>query len=477
MRRFSWLSLVLLVLLPLQGAPAAQCNPLITPGTFSLTGNMNEGRAAHTATVLVGGRVLVTGGSSGVSDLSSAESYDPSTGTFTEIGSMTTPRDSHRATLLEDGRVLITGGFDTGVPLASAELFDPATSTFSPTGDMTVPRAWHTATRLENGEVLVTGGLNYQNGNINVLSSAEIYDPSIGSFSPIANMTTERTQHTATLLANGQVLIAGGYTTAGQGSSLSSAELYDPVANSFTPIADMTVARCLHTATLLNNGQVLLAGGFDFRDGQGEATASAELYNPAPVSFRSTGQMHDERYLHTATLLDNGQVLVAGGTGQSAELYKNSTKKFSATGSMERERRAHTAVLLNDGRVLVAGGFGNTYDTPITAELYLPIGGSISVQPNRITFPLLHLNSPALTRKIQLVNLGSTVLIGEVVSLAAPFLVAQGGGWFKLPGGHKHIVSIQFTPNELGRSQTQLVITSSDPRHPQVKITIIGSVK
>jgi len=476
MRGYSSLSLGLLVLLALQGIPAAQSNPVIFPGTFSSTGNMNEGRAGHTATVLLSGQVLVAGGSDGSESLSTAEAYDPSSGTFTEIGSMTTARDSQTATLLEDGRVLITGGFNTNVPLASAELFDPGTSTFSPTGDMGVPRAWHAATLLKNGEVLVTGGLNYQNGNIAVLSSAEIYDPAIGSFSPVGDMTTERTQHTATLLAGGQVLIAGGFTTANQGNSLSSAEIYEPVAKSFTPIANMAVARCDHTATLLKNGQVLLAGGFDFHNGQGQATASAELYYPGSKSFRLTGPMHDKRYLQTATLLDNGRVLISGGTVQSAELYKNSTKKFTTTGSMETERRAHTATLLNDGRVLVAGGFGNFYDTPVTAELYLPIGGSISVQPKRIAFLPLHLNSSALTRKIRLTNLGSKVLILGVAGLAAPFLVAQGGGWFKLARGQKHGVSIQFTPNELGRSETQLVITTSDPKHPQVKITIIGSV-
>lgn len=248
--------------------------------TFVATGSMAQPRSMHTATLLRDGRVLVVGGadfSDGFNNLATAEIYDPLTGKFTGTGSMAQGRADHTATLLADGRVLITGGFGGGtLPLASAEIYDPATGKFTPTGSLTVARMNHTATLLAGGTVLITGGADSMS---NVVSSAEIYDPASGTFHAIASMTTAREWHTATTLGDDRVLIVGG---AEGGSSvgisvLATAEIYDPSTGKFTATGTMKTARYSHTATLLNTGQVVVAGGVGMN--------SLEVYWPDTGKF------------------------------------------------------------------------------------------------------------------------------------------------------------------------------------------------
>ncbi len=358
-----------------------------TPTTqAALTGPLGDGRQIHTATPLDDGCVLFVGGYAlGDGALASAALYDPKTNAFSPTGSLATARGLHTATRLLDGRVLIAGGGPTawnnnGVFLTSAELYDPTTGTFSPTGSMATPREGHTATLLTDGRVLIAGGSD-QNGH--AVISAELYDPTTGTFSPTGSMAAARGFHTATLLADGRVLIAGGAPAAwNSASGLTSVEIYNPTTGTFSPTGSMAEARAFHAAALLADGRVLLTGG------GGPTTdllASAEIYDPDTGTFTSTGSMAHGRTYHTATLLADGRVLIAGGGGDytnrnflaSAEIYDPDTGTFTSTGSMADKRTYHTATLLPDGRVLVTGGYGAR--APLaSAELYDPTTGTFS---------------------------------------------------------------------------------------------------
>ena len=303
-----------------------------TTGRFAATGALQVARAGHTATLLcdlatppcANPKVLIVGGGI-LASTGTAELYDPTAGTFTlTVGSLATARGNHTATRLLSGKVLIAGGSDGVSTFASAELFDPATGTFSATAaPMASARMGHTATLLPDGRVLIAGGVDAE-----YLDSAELYDPVARTFSTVPSpMTVARTWHTATLLPGGKVLIAGGATASNGDPLATAAELYDPAAvapaASFTATGALVTPRSFHTAARLPSG-VLIVGG-DYLPGGGQALQHAELYDPVSGLFTSTGGMHTERGGFTLTLLGSGgQVLVVGGTDSNAtaEVYQ-----------------------------------------------------------------------------------------------------------------------------------------------------------
>jgi hypothetical protein len=332
-------------------SPEETASPAPKSGDFE-DKSMTRPRDLHTATLLADGRVLIAGGDEGGN---TSELYDPTGGTFAATGSMRQPREGHTATLLPDGRILIAGGDLVADP---AELYDAETGSFTETGSMNTPRGWHTATLLPNGLVLIAGGDGSVPGGVGSIAAAELYDPQTGKFSRTGSMTTPRDGHTATLLPNGLVLIAGGGSL---DATLASAELYNPQTGKFSRTGSMTTARYGHTATLLPNGLVLIAGG----DAPGSTVGpvqTAELYDPKTGEFRATGSMVEARSGHTATLLPNGSVLMAGGNsvpvgaGAGVEKYDPSSGTFAPVIAGFYATVGQTATLLPDGRVLFAGG-------------------------------------------------------------------------------------------------------------------------
>jgi hypothetical protein len=274
--------------------------------------------------------------------------------------------------------VLVLLALATRTPAAPGEL--------SLTGSTVVRRFSHTATLMANGKVLVAGGME-RNGVW--LDSAEIYDPATGRFTETAKMHQERAGAAAILLENGKVLVAGGNDASGK--SLASAEIFDPATNTFSITGSMSTPRGHAGAVLLKTGRVLIAGGS--AAGDDDQLTTAEIYDPATGRFTPTGSMHSRRSAFTATLLKDGRVLVAGGLsgGQypyhkvesTAEVYDPVSGKFFEAGEMSVPRYKHGAALLPDGRVLIAGG-SNENGRQVTfssTEIFDPQAGRFSAGP------------------------------------------------------------------------------------------------
>ena len=354
-------------------------------------GSMIRARLAHSQTLLNDGRVLLTGGVGYEGPLDDAEIYDPETGLFTEVvDEMRTPRFDHTATLLGDGRVLLLGGYEEGFldTLMTAELFDPTSETFIwIEQSMDLGRASHTATMLDDGTVLIVGGTD----GANAYASAEIFDPETLSFTAVPlDMLHARYAHTALtceLAGNPQVFVAGGFDGF---LTLPYATFYDPVAGRFADSSGdedaedlLTLGRLSHTATTLADGRVLLAGGFVGTIEAGDPTALCEMFDPLgdPLFF-STGSLNEARSGHAAVLLADGRTMVLGGIDPSleilgsTELFDPAAETFSLGESLTFERTVPQALVLTDGTVLVTGGNDSSFlfdPMPVsTAELYDP---------------------------------------------------------------------------------------------------------
>ena len=376
--------------------PTPFLSPTPASGGFTPTGSMTTSDNG-TATLLTDGRVLIVGNGA-----TSPELYDPATGKFTSTGVAAKDGNFATATRLADGRILFVGGNDNTTSFASAQLYDPATGKFSPTGSLITGRMGHTATLLADGRVLIAGGSTFKYaanpmvaemayrpgtggaGSIGktmtgpaMLASAELYDPATGKFSATGSMTVGRATHTATLLADGRVLMAGG---GNEGSPAgASAELYDPKTGRFSRTGSMLVAQYGQNATLLPDGRVLISAG---NDGNGPVY-SLETYDPKTGKFSAAGSVDTTHGFYAVTLLADGRVLIVGGYDTSApksagylvtcELFDPATGKLSPTGSMSTGRLVGSVTRLLDGRVLVAGGVGGGEPGNLTsAELYQP---------------------------------------------------------------------------------------------------------
>jgi N-acetylneuraminic acid mutarotase len=357
-------SVLVATLVPLAAAQAAN--------DWWPSGSLADARRLQTETVLTDRRVLVIGGDGGSADqpvsLSSVEQFDPQTMSWAEVAPLTTPRSLHSATLLKDGTVLVVGGRNDRTALASAELYQPASASWSAAGLLATPRTDFTATLLQDGRVLVVGGA--KDGAM--LDSAEVYDPGTGAWALTGSLATAREDHTASLLPDGRVLVTGGDAD-NERTAMTSAELYDPASGTWAAAARLRTARIGHTATLVTSAglpQILITGGHQKEENQ--ILSSAETYAVTTDSWQLTGTMGMSRTGHTAVALASGHVLVAGGvsttchtafsvcTIKTAELFDPQLTVWTALPDMDAYRVDHTAALLQDGRMLIVGGTGIT---------------------------------------------------------------------------------------------------------------------
>ncbi|MGH2912378.1 MAG: kelch repeat-containing protein, partial [Solirubrobacteraceae bacterium] len=335
--------------------------------TWTRAAPMLVSRASQTATLLPDGRVLVVGGreSPHVAETgSTAETYDPASNTWTPVAAPTELQEVESATLLPSGWVFLAGLFAPKAYGATpgAALYDPASNTWERTAVPKHPRQDATTVLLANGNVLSIGGFTYENlfppvhTIYTVLATVEEYDPNTNEWTELTTMNEVRSQETATLMPNGQVLVTGGVNRFQNGGgwasyAVNSTEIYDPATNTWTVLAPMALAREQHTATLLPRGDVLVAGGGDCGGGEGClgyggsgdccGASSAELYDPSTNAWSFTSPVLTG-VEHTATLIAGGDVLITGGNLEPINMYELSNAAIYASSYPPDEPRTAT---------------------------------------------------------------------------------------------------------------------------------------
>jgi N-acetylneuraminic acid mutarotase len=449
---------------PVGSSASATRDLQVVENAFEADAHSARQRYGNTVTVLLDGRVLVAGGDDfQITGSGTADLYDPWSNTWTTTGPMTAMRSFHAATVLADGRVLVIGGVDpAGVIFDNAEIYDPSANAWTPAGTMNATRQNQTATLLPNSTVLVAGGYGVDSGGTTggYLDSADIYDPATQTFNQVGPMSSARTQHTATLLRNGLVLLAAGAKGSNTGGWLNTADLYDPTRQSFTLTKfGLKTARVDHTASLLSSGKVLVAGGRS----ASAALPNGEVFDPATETWGSTANsMASGHAEHAAATLPSGKVLVIGGssdssqgqvesydpvtnrwtpvqnlvagrtyvsgtllpTGQalvvggrthdpiaSPELYDATANTWTSGGSWSSSRTYHTATTLTDGTLLVAGGQGDTTTYMTLAERYDPVAGVWTTASN--------LNQGRIDHAAALLSDGRVLVVGGIAGGSA----------------------------------------------------------
>ena len=339
--------------------------------TWDEVNSLTHPRANHSATLLPDQRLLIAGGTDGTDVVKFAETYDRKTDLWFDTFPMKTPRSHHTATLLPNGNVLVAGGFTTAAgtgATSTAEIFYPNTNTWVETGSMISSRSFHTSVVLPDGNVMVVGG--FTEGSY--LETAEVYYSTMHVWVPLASMDTKRAQYTISMLRNGRVLVSGGVNATGvlgdsAASGIRGNEIYNYNTNTWSAAAPMTDPRHSHTATVLQDGQALMAGG---NDGFGEISR-AELYDPLTNTWTQTStngnNMLTGRLNHTATLIPNNKVYFAGGftaLNQVVNLTESFDVAFSSFGwdqnsnesDFQSGRGDHTVTLLDDQTMIMVGG-------------------------------------------------------------------------------------------------------------------------
>lgn len=285
---------------------------------------------------------------------------------WTATGGLAYARGSHTATRLDDGRVLVTGGVawdfiaNDLAPIADAEIYEPLSGVWTTTGAMVEARTGHTALLMPNGKVLVAGG---RDANAS-LDTAEIFDPATETWSAASPMAGARSGHDMIEAWNWAPMVAGGFLGA---TALSTTEVFDALTNTWTSVGNLATPRGLHRLAELPGKQILAISGRSFTAGW---TPSIELYDPATELWTFFANLTTARIDHTATRLRDGRILVTGGVSSSGQKlasaeFVSPSGTVAAAPSMAAARYAHTATLLQSGKVLVVGG---ECDTPTCTE-------------------------------------------------------------------------------------------------------------
>jgi len=326
----------------------------VPPAGWRQAGALSTPRQLHTATLVGPGRVLVAGGlGSAGSALSSTEIVDVASGVVLAGRPLTVGRQGHSATVLADGRVLVAGGLDDSGALASVEIYDPRGGVWRAGSPLAHARHGHSALALDGGtRVLVAGGL--EDRLASAVLECELYDVARQTWSPAGLLARGRARPTATQLADGRVLVAGG-SDAGQ--PLKSMEIWDPTLGTWVAAPDLSEARAGHATALLGDGSLLVVGG---------ETAAVDRFEPAPQQLRALAPLPAALSEHTLTPLPDGRALLVGGRGEasvfdySAEvrIFDGGSRSWTTSAALGSARAGHRATWLPPGSVLVSGGFG-----------------------------------------------------------------------------------------------------------------------
>jgi hypothetical protein len=327
---------------------------------------MTTPRAAHTATRLLDGRVLIAGGCTASScetgsDAATAELFDPATSSFARTGDLGDARVGHAAARLADGRVLLVGGFTATAVTATSEIYDPTTGRFDPGPTLRAPRADALLMPSGDGDWLVIGGFD---GSASV-AAVERLDTQAMAFVPATPLTEPRSSHAGAVLDDGTILVTGG---GGEGPVVATAERYDPTTGGWTRGGPMAAARHKHAVAALPGGAAVVLGGSDERDGHGRYD-SVEVYDGSTRRFSTSRPMAAARYKldDAVAVLDDGRVLVVGGA-RRPEVFTPATREFRAVGpDLGAGWSFSTATALGDGSVLVAGGYDSRIELTAAA--------------------------------------------------------------------------------------------------------------
>ena len=447
------------------------------PDTWSQTGTMTVPLSGHTATLLGSGQVVAAGGCAISScPTATSETYDPQSAAWTSAGNLQTARQLHTQTSLQNGQALVVGGCGrscSNATLTTAERFNAISRMWSPAGQLHTGRYNHAAVLLRNGTVLVTGGISVCNSTIcRVTATAEIYNPAANAWTATTNLSTPRLGHTMTLLGSGMVLVTGGCALPGTCETPLGAEVYDPQAQTWTPTGPMTLNRSEASATLLANGQVLVAGGLNSGS---YAIADAELFNPQTGKWTATGSMTTTRAQPSATLLADGTVLAANGvpTGgpekPTAELYNPASGQWVDTGSPSTF--GFTLTRLSSNSVLGSGGTLLNDQLTGTSLLYTPGPAPlVSYSPTSLDFGEQQIAIPS----------SLTVTVSNVGTLplhpGSPQFSGGALGDYSASGscvnatvaiGASCTLSVVFTPSSDGVRTANMLISDDAPNAPQ----------